>query len=72
MDDQEPVEHDEEMMCEPEDLKVGPPDELHWRGDHKKESARDDEAGPAACEGENGTDCPVVYLQRIEEKNEYE
>ena len=45
MDDQADEEDDEEVVCVPEDLEVGPADDLHGRGDDEDEAERDDDAG---------------------------
>ena len=56
MDDQADEEDDKEVVRVPEDLKVGPADDLHGGGDDEDEAEGDDDARDArqAGQGEVG------------------
>lgn len=42
MDDKSSKKYDKEMVCEPEDLKIWPPNGVCWGCDHDDEGKRDD------------------------------
>lgn len=54
MENQADEEDDEEVMGVPEDLKVGPADHLHGRGDDEDEGQRDGHARQSSNGGEHG------------------
>lgn len=54
MEDQADEEDDEEVMGVPEDLKVGPTDHLHGRGDDKDEGQCNGHTCQSSDGGEHG------------------
>lgn len=54
MEDQADEEDDEEVMGVPEDLKVGPTDHLHGRGDDKDKGQCNGHTSQSSDGGEHG------------------